>query len=202
MIAKIAVGWLHCTKIRGDPFRAQTDSYLIAQIVIESPIDIAYRQRSVTGTRRSQSQRCIIPSQKVNQNIICHKIPFYKTDIMIISFFCNIQVYIAFYTYWLRSSGDLWDLMATYWLQIANQHFVKRLSSPIKWRSVSDQMRPENAPLAMLEICGVQFPVWLRCRRPLLIRLRCTRSDRHDQIATCWLQSYKFMRRSDATIDI
>ena len=47
----------------------------------------------------------------------------------------------------------------------------------------------------------LQFPVWLRCRRPLLIRLRCTRSD-YDQIATCWLRSYKCMRRSDAIIDV
>ena len=64
LIAKIAVGWLACTKICGDPFRALTDCYLIAEIVIESPIDLPYCQRSVTGTRPSQSQRYLIPSQR------------------------------------------------------------------------------------------------------------------------------------------
>ena len=69
------------------------------------------------------------------------------------------------------------------------------------WRSEATRKRSVCAPIAMLETYGVQFPVWLRCRWPLLIRLRCTRSD-HDQIATCWLQSYKCRRRSDAIIDV
>ena len=69
------------------------------------------------------------------------------------------------------------------------------------WRSDATRKRSVCAPMAMLELYGVQFPVWLRCRRSLLIRLRCTRSD-YDQIATCWLQSYNCRRRSDAITDI
>ena len=69
------------------------------------------------------------------------------------------------------------------------------------WLSDATRKRSVCAPMAMLETYGVQFPVWLRCRRPLLIRLRCTRSD-YDQIATCWLQSYKCRWRSDAIIDV
>ena len=57
------------------------------------------------------------------------------------------------------------------------------------WRSDATRKRFVCAPMAMLEIYGVQFPVWLRCRRPLLIPLRCTWSD-YDQIATYWLQSW------------
>ena len=81
MIAKIVVGWLTCTKIRSDPFRAQTVRDLIA---IESPTDLPYRQRSVAGYRRSQSQRYLTPSQNANERVIYHKSIFYKTDIVII----------------------------------------------------------------------------------------------------------------------
>ena len=69
------------------------------------------------------------------------------------------------------------------------------------WRSDATRKRCVCSPIAMLETYGVQFPVWLRFKRPLLIRLRCTRSD-YDQIATCWLQAYKCRRRSDAIIDV
>ena len=43
--------------------------------------------------------------------------------------------------------------MATYWLQIANQHFVKPQSSPIRMRFVGDQMRPEKDPFALRWWC-------------------------------------------------
>ena len=69
------------------------------------------------------------------------------------------------------------------------------------WRSDATRKRSVCTPMAMLAIYGDQFPIRLRCRRPLLIHLRCTWSD-YDQIATCWVQSYKSMRHSDATIDL
>ena len=71
----------------------------------------------------------------------------------------------------------------------------------LRWRSDASRKRSVCASMSMLETYGVQFPVWLRCRRPVLIRFRCTRSD-YDQIATCWLQSYKCRRRPDAIIDV
>ena len=87
-------------------------------------------------------------------------------------------------------------------LDVSNSRFWK----PVmfwRWRhhGVATRKRSICVLMAMLETYGVQFPVWLHCRRSLLIHLRCTRSD-YDQIATCWLQSYKCRWRSDAIIDV
>ena len=98
----------------------------------------------------------------------------------------------------MRPDGDQ---MTTY----RQSTFCKAAIEPdqitLCWRSDATRKRFVCAPMAMLETYDVQFPLWLRCRRPLLIRLWYTRSD-YGQIATCWLQSYKSRRRSDAIIDI
>ena len=69
------------------------------------------------------------------------------------------------------------------------------------WRSDATRKCSVCALMAMLEIYGAQLPVWLRCRRPLLIHLQCTPSD-YDQNSMCWQQSCKCMRHSDAIIDV
>ena len=98
----------------------------------------------------------------------------------------------------MRPDGDLTttDRQSTFYKAAIESDQIT-----LSWRSDATRKRSDCAPMAMLETYGVQFPVWLRCRRPLLIRLRCRRSN-YDQIATCWLQSYKCRRRSDAIIDV
>ena len=95
--------------------------------------------------------------------------------------------------------SNLWDgdLMTTDRQSTFCKAAIKPNQITFCWRSDATRKRSVCAPMAMLEIYGVQFPVWLRCRWPLLIRLRRSRSD-YDQIATCWLQSYKCRRRLDA----
>ena len=111
----------------------------------------------------------------------------------------QIRAQITPWQRFVRPGGDL--LTADH----QSTTFCKAATEPdqitLCWRSDATRKRYVGALMAMLEIYGVQFPVWLRCRRPLLIRLRCSRSD-YDQISACWLQSYECRRRSDAIADV
>ena len=102
---------------------------------------------------------------------------------------------------WQRSMRPDGDLMTT----DRQSTFCKAAIEPdqitLYWRSDVTRKWSACAPLVMLDTYGVQFPVWLRCRWPLLIRLQCTRSY-SAQITTWWQQSYESRRRSDAIIDV